>query len=158
VNSTTEQNPSKPSFRFVIAATFTAEPLRSVIALWGAELQSNFEVTFAPYNQVLQTVLHPMSEFGRNEHGINVVLARLKDLADFDPKHPETPPKLEAHVSELVQELRSASTRLAAPVIFCICPPPPELAAAPERAALAARITADISASLEDVPGVHLLH
>jgi FkbH-like protein len=107
---------------------------------------------------VLQTLLHPSSEFASNHHGVNVVLLRLKDLADFDPKHPETGVRLEAHVSELIQELRSAPSRFSVPMIFCLCPPPPELKQDPQRVALAARLTATISAALDEVPGVHFLH
>ena len=46
-------------FRFAIAATFTAEPLRPIIAFWSEQLNANFEVRFAPYNQLAQTLLDP---------------------------------------------------------------------------------------------------
>ena len=47
--------PGTSPFRFAIAASFTAEPLQNFIAFWGSRLASDFELRFAPYNQVLQT-------------------------------------------------------------------------------------------------------
>ena len=70
-------------FRFAIAATFTAEPLRPVISFCGKPLNATFEVRFAPYNQIAQTLLDPGSELGSNTHGVNIVLARLEDLGQF---------------------------------------------------------------------------
>ena len=41
---------------------------------------ANFEVRFAGYNQVQQTLGQFSSEFNVNRHGLNVVLARMEDL------------------------------------------------------------------------------
>lgn len=105
-------------FQFAISATFTAEPLRSSILFWARELQASIDVRFAPYNQVLQTLLDPNSVFGRNTHGINVVLARLEDLGQDEAQRVE-------NTKHLLEELRAAPQRLQAPVLFCVCPPSP---------------------------------
>ena len=104
------------TFQFAISATFTAEPLRSSIHFWARELQASFDVKFAPYNQVLQTLLDPNSLFGRNTHGMNVVLARLEDLG-------QDPAQREENARHLFEELRAAPERLHVPVLFCLCPP-----------------------------------
>src|SRR5688500_16237750 len=73
-----------PAFRFAISATFTADLLRPPVVFWGRRLNCEFEVRFAPYNQLLQTLLDPQSHFGRNAHGVNILLARLGDLSEGD--------------------------------------------------------------------------
>ncbi|MCX6611010.1 MAG: HAD-IIIC family phosphatase, partial [Acidobacteria bacterium] len=70
------------SFRFAIAASFTAEPLQTSFDFWQTPLQSEFESHFAPFGQILQTILDPGSIFAENSHGINVVLFRLQDLGE----------------------------------------------------------------------------
>lgn len=74
--------PETPPFRFEIAATFTADPLREIIGFWAEPLQSRFTVNFAPFGQVVQTVLDAGSGFARNDHGVNVLLLRLADLGE----------------------------------------------------------------------------
>lgn len=69
-------------FSFAVASTFTAEPLEPVIRFWSGPLHSDFRVEFAPFGQVLQTLLDPASVFGTNTHGLNVLLIRGKDLGE----------------------------------------------------------------------------
>ena len=72
---------SPSSLRLAIAATFTADPIASVISFWKNETESELDVRFAPYNQVLQSLLDPSSELSLNSRGANVILLRLEDLA-----------------------------------------------------------------------------
>jgi FkbH-like protein len=74
--------PEISPFRFEIAATFTAEPLKETIGFWAEPLQSQFAVNFAPFGQVVQTVLEAGSGFASNEHGVNVLLLRMADLGE----------------------------------------------------------------------------
>jgi FkbH-like protein len=111
-------------FQFAISATFTAEPLRSSIHFWATELQASFDVRFAPFNQVLQTLLDPNSLFSRNTHGMNVVLVRLEDLGQHSAQREE-------NARHLLEELRAAPERLHAPLLFCLCPPSPDNEAPP---------------------------
>lgn len=97
-------------FRFSINATFTAEPLEPVLRSWEERLASRFEVRFAPYNQVLQTLA---GGFGSNSHGLNVVLARIEDLGG------------PANFTELLAAVRRAAEQSAAPMVFVLCPPSP---------------------------------
>ncbi len=126
-------------FRFAIAATFTAEPLRPAIAFWGKTIGMDVEICFAPYNQVLQTLLDPGSDFGTNTNGIDVVLARLSDLGDAS--------QIEANILSLGEELRAAPARLHVPLIFCLCPSVHN----------EARWESLIESALEEAPGVQFV-
>jgi hypothetical protein len=110
------------SFRFAISATFSAEPLQSSISFWGRQLKVHFETRFSPYNQLLQSLLDPGSEFAKNTHGVNVILLRLEDLAHFDHDHPSTLDTIRAGVHDVLDALRDGPANLLSPVIVCLCP------------------------------------
>ena len=90
-----------------IAATFTAEPLAPVFEFWSRKLETPLEVSFAPYNQVLQTLLDPFSVFGRNPRGLNVVLVRWADLSNAEQQW-----------IEIVETARSRASQLHAPLLL----------------------------------------
>jgi hypothetical protein len=69
----------RPARRIVVAATFTAEPVQDILEFWMGELNLPAAVEFAPYDQVLQQLLDPLSLLARNRHGVNVALVRLED-------------------------------------------------------------------------------
>ena len=93
-------NPSSPAFQFkpilipqhaegrvqkltiATAATFTADLIGESLAFWMDELGIPAAVEFAPYNEAFQQFLSPDSLLGRNQQGVNVVLARLEDWRD----------------------------------------------------------------------------
>src|SRR6476620_3017140 len=136
-------------FRFAVAATFTAEPLRPIIAFWSKLLNANFEIRFAPYNQLAQTLLDPGSELGSNTHGVNIVLARLEDLGQFEVDSPDALAKLETNVHAMLQQIRAAAPVLNAPVIVCLCPSSPAFLDTPERHAFKKRMMSVLSAALD---------
>lgn len=137
---------SSSALRLAIAATFTADPIAPVISFWKSETDSDLEVQFAPYNQVLQSLLDPSSELSLNRNGVNVILLRLEDLAP----DAET---LEANVHHIADELRSAPERLSVPLIVILCPSPPGSAYARQ----ADKLEAFLEAALDDVPGAQFL-
>ena len=65
--------------RIVIAATFTADPLREPLKFWMETIQVPAEIVVAPYAQVMQELLDPQSLFGGNARGFNVLLINLDD-------------------------------------------------------------------------------
>lgn len=101
--------------RFAIAATFTAEPLLPALSFWSRQLHTRFDIRFAPYNQLHQTLLDPASVFGTNAHGVNIVLARTNDLGD-------TPERVASNIDALLSDLRGAARKLQVPLIVCLCP------------------------------------
>src|SRR5450631_3967784 len=90
-------------FQFAISASFTAEPIQPIIDFWGRRLNAEFEIRFAPYNQILQTLLDPHSVFAGNQHGIDILLVRLEDLGE--------PERMEVHANELVHLVRDSAVR-----------------------------------------------
>ncbi|MEO5953412.1 MAG: HAD-IIIC family phosphatase, partial [Chloroflexia bacterium] len=72
--------PSPSPFTFAIAASYTAEPIEAVIRFWSEPLQSDFRCSFAPFGQLIQTLLEPASSFATNQHGLNVLLLRSEDM------------------------------------------------------------------------------
>jgi FkbH-like protein len=147
-----EQDTSR--FRFAFSATFTADPLRPAILFWGRQLASDFEVRFAPYDQLLQTLLDPNSEFGENAHGINILLARLEDFGRFQESGAGTLAKIESNVIQLAHELRAAAARMRAPLLLCLCPSSPVFGASEE---FATKLCNRIAAELDDATGVHYI-
>jgi FkbH-like protein len=142
-------------FRFAISATFTAEPLQPVLRFWGRRLEANFEIRFAPYNQVLQSLLDPAGEFASNHHGVNVVLARVEDLGAFE--NGDMLGRLQSNLAHLAGVVRDAPTHLSAPIIFVLCPPSPEFLGDPARAAFAHDAALRLDASFDDLPGVQFV-
>lgn len=116
-------HPAEP-FRIAISASFTAEPLEPFLRFWGRRLNAAFEPVFAPYNQILQTLLDPGSVFASNRHGVNVILLRAGDLADAAAEAAQRQERLAAHARELAAAVRSALPRQTVPLLFLLCPDP----------------------------------
>ena len=143
------------AFRFVISATFTAEPLEFALNFWGRQLQTPVEVRFAPYNQLVQTLAGPSSDFALNRNGVNTLLLRLEDLAQFDNAPDETTlARIEENLEELIRAAREALPRLTAPLLFVLCPPSPAFCTSPARREFAHQAAIRVEAMLEGTPGV----
>ena len=139
------------SFRFCIAATFTAKPLEPVIAFWGRHLNLDFDVRFAPYNQVEQTLLDSGGEFAANTHGVNVIAIRLEDLGEFDIS------RIRSNSLHLLEVMRSAHSSLGAPLVLCLCPASTAFNVDTERARAGHEIAGLIASGAAQIPGVHFL-
>jgi len=107
--------PAADSFVFSIAASFTAEPLQASLLFWGRQLQTAFEVRFAPFNQLMQTLLDSASVFAGNRHGVNVLLVRFEDLGAFSPEDAEA----------LAQAVRQSPGNSTVPLLVGVCPDSP---------------------------------
>src|SRR5262245_54347635 len=62
-----------------LASTFTAEPLLEPLRFLLDALSLCAEVVLAPYDQILQELLHPGSVISQNSSGFNVLLVRPQD-------------------------------------------------------------------------------
>ena len=71
--------PVKNREKFVIAATFTIDPLIPGIEFWSRELELPVETRLAPYNQVFQELLSPQSLLRTNSSGMNIILVKFDD-------------------------------------------------------------------------------
>ena len=151
------EQPPVPPFRIAIAASFTAEPIRAALQFWGRELNRDFNIRFAPYNQILQTLLDPASEFAQNTHGVNMVLLRYEDLGQFGELDGAALAQLESNAAELATALRSAPTLLKEPLIVCLCPSAPAFTQKAECAASLGRARLALARALAGVPGLQYL-
>jgi FkbH-like protein len=97
-----------------ISATFTAEAIQPGLAFWAGELGLEYEIRFAPYNQVFQQLLDPAGLFARNRAGFNVALIRFEDWRNAG---------IEDEARRLVDAVASAAASHAAPLILVFCPP-----------------------------------
>lgn len=131
--------PNAEPFVFSIAASFTAEPLQASLLFWGRQLQTAFEVRFAPYNQLMQTLLDSTSVFGENRNGVNVLLVRFEDLGAFSREDAEA----------LAQAVRQAPEHARVPLLVGVCP---DSHGAKSDPAARARFIAQVSG----IPGVRM--
>ena len=145
------------NFRFAIAATFTAEPLEPVLSFWGRRLELDLEVRFAPYNQVSQTLLDPSSDFASNRRGVNVILVRIEDLAQFDRHDPATLSRIDSNLRALLDLVRASSGHMSVPVVFVVCPSSPEFLADPARSRFARDMAKLAETVLDDSTGIQSL-
>ncbi|MEH2351124.1 MAG: amino acid adenylation domain-containing protein [Nostoc sp.] len=65
--------------KIVITATFTSEPIEDSLSYWLEEIGILYSIEFAPYNQVFQELLNPVSLLSNNQNGVNVALVRFED-------------------------------------------------------------------------------
>jgi FkbH-like protein len=144
-------------FRFAISATFTAEPIQPVLTFWGHQLRTPFEIRFAPYNQVAQTLTDTSSEFAANQDGVNILLVRLEDLAQFDAPDAVTLARIESNLNEVIRLVREALPRMGVPLIFALCPPSATFLAAPARRQFAHEMALRIETMLDGTPGIPYL-
>ncbi|HWB83273.1 MAG TPA: HAD-IIIC family phosphatase [Bryobacteraceae bacterium] len=104
-----------------VSATFTAEALQPALAFWVKELGLEWEIRFAPYNQLFQQLLDPSGVFARNRSGLNVALVRFEDWLRNGGSA-----DLEGNARRLVDALHSAAASFASPLLVALCPPTPE--------------------------------
>jgi len=117
-----------------ISATFTAEPLQECLEFWADELGWNWQVQFAPYNQVFQQLLDPGSLAAQNRSGVNIVLVRPEDWLRYRDSSAAVDEFLEENARQLVHSLRDAAKRVACPFLAALCPASPEREASVRRA------------------------
>jgi len=137
-------------YRIAIAASFTSEPIEPFLKFWGRRLNSPFETVFAPFNQIVQTLLDPGSAFAANRRGANVILLRVSDLAQTSAGGAATAETAAANARQLAGAVRSALPKFSVPLIFMLCPPEGDAAVREAESALR-----DAVATL---PGLHFLH
>jgi FkbH-like protein len=154
--ATPAQHPTRRP-RIAVSATFTTEPLEPSLRFWGRRLGSDFEIRFAPYNQLPQTLHDPASEFARNPDGLNLMLARLEDLGQFHRFDEMALAQIGRNLDHLVQGLKEARGHFSAPVLWVLCPPSPPFIEEASRGAFARAAAARCKEALKGVGGVQVL-
>ncbi len=136
-----------------VSATFTAEPLQAPLehALGAAGL--GYAVAFAPYGQVLQTLLDPASPFAGRD-GVNVLLVRWEDFGAPDRLEAD---RLAAAAEELARAVRDSRGWHTRDLVILTTPPSPGLLAAAGGPAALGRCDEVLAAGVRGLGGVHVL-
>lgn len=122
-----------------ICATFTADPVRESIQYWLDQLHHPARIEFAPYNQVVQTLVDPDGLFARNKSGLNVVLLRFSDWERFRGRASAE------RYAELIAALKTASSMASSPILVVDCPSSPPL------------LDYDVESALRALPSIQFL-
>jgi len=112
-----------------VSATFTAEALEPALAFWLNQLKLDYQIQFAPYNQVFQQLFDPAGLLVHNRNGLNVVLVRFEDWARF--RDTVSVAELEADVRNFESAMQSAAASSGSPWLVCLCPASPDFLGAP---------------------------
>ncbi len=94
------------------------------LSFWLRELGLDWQIRFAPYNQVFQELLDPGGLLAGNRSGFNVILVRFEDWVRFRDR--VSVAELEEHVQHFVSAVRSAASAAPSPMLVCVCPASPE--------------------------------
>ncbi len=127
-----------------IASTFTADPIQHVLRAWLVELGFTPDISFAPFNQVLQQLLDPTSLLATNRSGLNIVLVRAGDLGA------DTPARARSAAREIAAALDESTTRDGIRTMVLACP----AAAAGE---VEATFIGDLTDQLKEMAGVDVI-
>jgi FkbH-like protein len=154
---------SRPSLRFAISATFTAEPLQPTLEFWLEQLGFEGEVAFADYNQVFQQLLDPGSALGRNRGGVNAVLVRFEDWLRFSGSGlnysmsaVQETEQVQRRADEFLEALETYSRRNSTPTILWFGPPSPT--AQQRLGELFAELEGRATEACSRLPGIHVLN
>jgi FkbH-like protein len=145
--STTSPPNSPPAF--VIAGTFTVDPIVEPLALLLREAGVALSVELAPYGQVFQELLDPVSSLASNRNGINALLLRFEDWLLV--------PSERAGALDTVQQLIDALSAgpATAPLLLLVCPPSPAALADAQLAPLLAQMEQRLREGVRGLGKVH---
>ncbi|WP_448563408.1 HAD-IIIC family phosphatase, partial [Trichothermofontia sp.] len=145
------------SHKLMIAATFTAEPLAPILEFWMDKLALPAVIEFAPYNQVFQQLLDPLSNMAQNHQGVNVILFRLEDWKRELGAEAQPNAVVQRNLRELSQAIQGAAQRASVPYLLVCCPDSPEALANPEWQTFCQAQEALLRAELGGVSGLYLV-
>ena len=77
-------NAPRPAPLLAVSATFTAELVAAPLQFWIQELGWDYQIKFAPYNQVFQQLLHTASSLNRL-YGFSRALSAQHGQSFVDP-------------------------------------------------------------------------
>jgi FkbH-like protein len=160
MTSQSESDERKPAL--VVTATFTAESMQTAFEYWFERLDWQGGVSFAPFNQVFQTLLDPTSSLRRNPDRPGVALVRFDDLLGTfqgageqasSSVGPECIERLRTNLDGLAQAVEQAAHAAAAPLLVVVCPSSPALQSSPQEASLRGAFVGQ----LQSIQGVQVL-
>jgi FkbH-like protein len=143
----------------IVAANFTAEPIREPLVYWIDRFAMKFNIQFAPYDQVFQQLLDPTSPLARNASGINLLLLKLDDWLEAGPGTASGADnaRLERNVADLIAAVESLVSRAPVPCILALCPASPEALEDALLATMLARAEGLVAGAFAATPAVHVI-
>src|SRR5262249_42931712 len=107
---------TQDNWKVTIASTFVAEPVKDVLEFWLGELDLSWQIEFAPYGQVMQSLLDQGGPFLQNKAGVRVLLIRLEDWLGQGTE------ALQGTLQEFVRAVGAVVERGGPPILVCFCP------------------------------------
>jgi FkbH-like protein len=104
-----------------IASTFTSEPISSAVRFWLRAFGHEPGIQFAPYNQVLQSLLDPYSVLSRKPGDVNLLLVRLVDWVER-PFNERFKLILRARAEEFVGAVGNFASQSSSSTFVIFCP------------------------------------
>ena len=115
-----------------ISATFVAEPIEASLGAWMTELGIDAKIEFAPFNQVFQQLLNPLSLLSADPASIRVILLRFSDWRRESRQLEVNPGGSEGlnadirlHIDEFMAALSAANQRCPSTFLIFVCPEDP---------------------------------
>jgi FkbH-like protein len=149
--------PLAPNRRLVVAATFTAEPMREALERFSEWSGLQARVEFAPYAQVFQQLVDPASAIRANRDGANLLLVRLEDWFGVGPGLRSAEGAVERNVAQFIQALAAAARGSDVPYLVAIAPDSPRLLADPALAGTSAEFEQRLVTLAAELPAVHIV-
>ena len=129
-NESLEQNPT--TVRIAISATFVAEPIEAPLRAWMSALGIDATIEFAPFSQVFQQLLNPLSLLFADNAGIKVIFLRFSDWQKRSGQSEATlggsddaNQVIRSRIDEFVTALSAAIQRCPSTVLVFVCPEDP---------------------------------
>lgn len=112
-----------------VAATFVVEPLADYVSMWEQVLRWPARISFAPYNQVFQSLLDTSSVLYDRGNAINMLLLRPEDwvrssTSDADARSTQ----MRQTAQDLVRLIRETMGQMHCPLHVYLCEPSPDAA------------------------------
>ena len=139
--------------RVVVGANFTAEPMADAFEFWRRELDLPYALRFAPYDQVMQSLLDPASLMRRHgDH--NAVFIRLEEWLQEAGR--VSPGALAAKTELFADACLEYQDRCYASLTVWVCPPSRRAIESLEWASALEEAQARLRRRLAGAPRVHL--
>ena len=149
-----------------ITATFTAEPLEQALKFWMNLIGIPAEINFAPFNQVFQQLLDPLSVIAKNNAGVNIVLIRFEDWLQYDKSTNveqqtsamDTRRLFQKNIDDLTRALKSRLIQATTPYIVIMCPPSPAAMADAQLSETLSSMQALLEEELQSINGLYYIN
>ena len=161
--------------KVIISATFSTDPIQKSMYFWGDTLSLDLKLILAPYGQIFQQLLGPLSSPTQNAQGINLMLVCLEDWVCARPEttgqmlasslrqlplnSSENILRLSNAVDEFTNALKAATAQMSGfPYLIIFCPPVCEGIKNPEQGYFADMFREKEQQIIEETAGIDNLH